>query len=107
FMNAIDSARLSPYLYDGLVPYLLARGARSVIGVEAEVGALFAAEFGQEFIRRFIAGGQPAGKLLRDLRREYALKQNNVMGLVYVLYGSGDTVIQNTSSRLNTGDANA
>ncbi|HEU5104068.1 MAG TPA: hypothetical protein VFU22_33860, partial [Roseiflexaceae bacterium] len=97
FMNAIDSARLSPYLYDGLVPYLLERGARTIIGVEAEIGIYFAAEFGQEFIRRFIAGGRPAGKLLRDLRREYALKQHNLMGLVYVLYGSGDTVIQKTT----------
>lgn len=94
FMNCCQSAELSPYLYDGLVPYLIGKGARGVIGTEVDTPALFAAEFAQEFLRRFAAGGQPLGALLLDLRREYLDQKNNVMGLVYALYSSGEIVVQ-------------
>ncbi|HEU4325695.1 MAG TPA: CHAT domain-containing protein, partial [Roseiflexaceae bacterium] len=36
FLNACESAELSPYLYDGLVPYLINKGARGVLGTEVE-----------------------------------------------------------------------
>jgi hypothetical protein len=94
FLNACQSAELSPYLYDGLVPYLIARGARGVLGTEVDTPALFAAEFAQELIRRFSAGEQALGPLLLNLRRAYLLQKNNIMGLVYALYSSGDIVIR-------------
>ncbi len=93
FLNACQSAELSPYLYDGLVPYLIAKGARGVLGTEVDTPALFAAEFAQTFLQRFVAGDQPLGELLLDLRREYLTEKNNVMGLVYALYSSGDVVV--------------
>src|SRR5215211_5228104 len=94
FLNACESAELSPYLYDGLMTYMNGRGVRGMIGTEGETPALFAAEFAKEFIRRFAAGGQPLGELLLDMRREYLEQKNNVMGLVYALYSSGDVVVQ-------------
>jgi hypothetical protein len=94
FLNACESAELSPYLYDGLMPYMIARGVRGMIGTEVETPALFAAEFAKDFIRRFAAGGQPLGELLLDMRREYLEQKNNVMGLVYALYSSGDVVVE-------------
>jgi hypothetical protein len=97
FLNACESAELSPYLYDGLMPYMIARGVRGMIGTEVETPALFAAEFAKDFIRRFAAGGQPLGELLLDMRREYLEQKNNVMGLVYALYSSGDVVVQRPS----------
>ncbi len=96
FLNACQSAELSPYLYDGLVPYLIAKGARGVLGTEVDTPALFAAEFAQEFLQRFAAGGQMLGELLLDMRRTYLTKKNNVMGLVYALYSSGEVVVQRT-----------
>ncbi|MFN8502319.1 CHAT domain-containing protein [Kouleothrix sp.] len=93
FLNACESAELSPFLYDGWVPFLLLRGARGVLGTEVETPAAFGAEFGQEFLKRFTAGGQPVGKLLRDLRMEYATKKNNIMGLLYALYSNGEVAI--------------
>ncbi|HEU5013168.1 MAG TPA: CHAT domain-containing protein [Roseiflexaceae bacterium] len=93
FLNACQSAELSPYLYDGLVPYMIAKGARGVLGTEVDTPALFAAEFAQAFLQRFVAGNQPLGELLLDLRREYLTEKNNVMGLVYALYSSGDVVV--------------
>lgn len=93
FLNACESAELSPYLYDGLVPYLITKGARGVIGTEVMTPALFAAEFAQTFMGRFVLGDTPLGELLLQLRREYLLEKNNVMGLVYALYSSGDVII--------------
>jgi CHAT domain len=94
FLNACESAELSPYLYDGLMPYLVARGVRGMIGTEVETPALFAAEFAKEFMRRFTAGNTTIGELLRDMRVEYAEQKNNIMGLVYALYSSGEVCIQ-------------
>jgi hypothetical protein len=97
FLNACESAELSPYLYDGLMPYFISRGARGMIGTEVETPALFAAEFAKEFIKRFAAGGITLGQLLRDMRLEYLEQKNNIMGLVYALYSSGEVVIQRPS----------
>jgi CHAT domain len=97
FLNACESAELSPYLYDGLMPYLVARGVRGMLGTEVETPALFAAEFAKEFMKRFTAGGCTIGELLRDMRVEYAEQKNNIMGLVYALYSSGDVRIQRTA----------
>jgi len=97
FLNACESAELSPYLYDGLMPYLVARGVRGMLGTEVETPALFAAEFAKEFMRRFTAGGCTIGELLRDMRVEYAEQKNNIMGLVYALYSSGEVCIQRAS----------
>lgn len=93
FVNACQSARMSPYLYDGLVPYLLNRGARGVIGTEVNTPAHFAAEFARTFFEQFTAGGKPLGELLRDLRYHYVREKRNVMGLLYALYSSGDVMI--------------
>jgi CHAT domain len=93
FMNCCQSAELSPYLYDGLVPYLITKGARGVIGTEVDTPALFAAEFAKEFLTRFAQGGQKLGDILLDMRREYLLNKNNVMGLVYALHSSGEIYI--------------
>ncbi len=97
FLNACQGAELSPYLYDGLVPYLISRGARGVIGTEVDTPALFAAEFAKEFLTTFVAGDATLGELMLTLRRKYALEKNNVMGLVYALYSSGDVVVERPS----------
>jgi len=94
FFNSTQTAELSFYAYDGLVPYLLAKGCRGVIGTEVDMPAYFAAEFGVEFVKRFSAGGMGVGELLLDLRREYLDGKNNVLGLVYVYYGDANLAVQ-------------
>jgi len=93
FLNACQGAEVSPYLYDGLVPYFVARGARGVIGAEVDAPIYFAAVFAQAFLQRFAEGGQSLGEVLLGLRREYLANKQNVLGLIYALYGSGDLVI--------------
>ena len=92
FINACESAELSPLFYDGFVPYFMAKGARGVIGTECETPALFAAEWAKRFFDHFLAG-QPLGQTFLDLRREFYYQHNNLMGLLYALYCDGDTQI--------------
>jgi CHAT domain len=93
FINACQSAELSPYLYEGLVPAMIQRGARGVIGTEVDTPAIFAADFAKQFVERFSKGGITLGQLLLDLRKEYLAQNNNVMALLYALYSSGEVIV--------------
>jgi CHAT domain-containing protein len=92
FINACESAELSPLFYDGFVPYFMAKGARGVIGTECETPALFAAEWAKRFFRHFLTG-KSLGQAFLDLRREFYYQHNNLMGLLYALYCDGDTQV--------------
>jgi hypothetical protein len=92
FINACESAELSPLFYDGFVPYFMAKGARGVVGTECETPALFAAELAMRFFDRFLKG-EPLGRILLDLRREFYTDHNNLLGLLYALYVDGDTQV--------------
>lgn len=91
FLNACESAELSPQFYYGFVPYFMSKGARGVIGTEVETPALFAEEFAYRFFKRFLGGQVNLGQLFLDLRKEFYEKENNIMGLLYALYVDGDT----------------
>jgi hypothetical protein len=93
-LNICQSEGFTPYMYNELLPHLLGRGARGAMGTVFDVPAPFAAEFACDFLRRFLSGGQPAGKLLRGLRREYLEQNKNALGLLYTLYSSGEVVVQ-------------
>jgi hypothetical protein len=92
FINACESAELSPLFYDGFVPYFIAKGARGVIGTECSTPALFAAEWAKCFFDRFLTG-EPLGQVFLGLRREFYESHNNLMGLLYALYCDGDTQV--------------
>jgi hypothetical protein len=92
FINACESAELSPLIYDGFVPYFLAKGARGVIGTVCEIPALFAAEWARRFFDRFLRG-KPLGGITLELRREFFNQHQNILGLLYALYVDGDTQI--------------
>lgn len=93
-LNACESAELSPELYNGLVPYLIGRGARGVIGTEVLMPAFFAAEFAPALLRRFAAGNTRLGDLLRDMRREYLRDKRNVLPLIYALYSNAEMIVK-------------
>ena len=93
FINACETAKLSPEFYDGFVPYFMRKGARGVIGTECEAPALFAEEFAKEFFNRFLQGNSTLGEIFLELRKEFMEKNNNMLGLLYALYVDGDTKI--------------
>jgi hypothetical protein len=89
YLNACQGAEMSALLYSGLVPYLIQKGARGVIGTEVDTPALFAAEFAKRFFARFLSEQIPLGQLMLELRREFVEKHNNISGLFYSLYSNG------------------
>ncbi|HEX4233645.1 MAG TPA: CHAT domain-containing protein [Caldimonas sp.] len=93
FLNACESAELSPAFYDGFVPYFMAKGARGVVGTQCQTPALFAATWAERFFDRFL-GGDPLGEVFLDLRREFLQSHGNPLGLLYAVHCDGDTRIE-------------
>jgi len=92
FINACESAELSPLFYDGFVPYFMGKGARGVIGTECRTPGLFAAEWAKRFFERFL-GGEPLGAAFLALRREFLDQHRNPLGLLYAVHCDGDTQV--------------
>jgi hypothetical protein len=92
FINACESAEMSPAFYDGFVPYFMAKGARGVVGTQCKTPALFAAEWARRFFERFLAGAE-LGDVFLDLRREFLAQHGNPLGLLYAVHCDGDTRI--------------
>ncbi len=92
FINACESAQLSPAFYEGFVPYFMAKGARGVIGTECQTPALFAEAWAERFFERFL-DGEPIGEAFLNLRREFLEQHGNPLGLLYAVHCDGDTQI--------------
>lgn len=93
FVNACESAEMSPAFYDGFVPYFMSKGARGVVGTECKTPALFATEWAKRFFERFLDGAA-LGDTFLALRREFLEQHNNPLGLLYAVHCDGDTQIQ-------------
>lgn len=93
FINACESAELSPLFYGGFMPYFTTKGARGMIGTESDVPALFAAAWARSFFDQFLRGEKSLGQIFLDLRRQFFYEHNNILGLLYALYCDGDTQI--------------
>lgn len=93
FINACESAEMSPAFYDGFVPYFMAKGARGVIGTECKTPALFAVAWAKRFFERFL-DGEPLAEVFLGLRREFLEQHGNPLGLLYAVHCDGDTQVQ-------------
>lgn len=93
FINACESAEMSPTFYDGFAPYFMDKGARGVIGTECKTPALFAKEWADRFFERFLRG-EPLGEVVLGLRQEFLKKHGNPLGLLYAVHCDADTVIR-------------
>jgi hypothetical protein len=93
FINACESAEMSPTFYDGFVPYFMSKGARGVVGTECKTPALFATEWAKRFFERFL-DGEPLGEAFLALRREFLERHCNPLGLLYAVHCDGDTRIE-------------
>jgi hypothetical protein len=90
FINACQSAELSPLFYDGFVPQLTQQGARGVIGTECDTPAIFAAAWAREFFTEFL-NGRELGDVMLTLRQRFLEERKNVMGLLYAVHCNGNT----------------
>jgi hypothetical protein len=92
FINACESAELSPLFYAGFVPYFMAKGARGVIGTEANTPVVFATAFAEALVSRLLSGSA-LGQAVLDTRREFLDRDRNPLGLLYAVYCDADTHI--------------
>jgi hypothetical protein len=102
FINACESAELSPLFYNGFVPYFMAKGARGVIGTECKTPVLFAIEWADAFFDRFLDGAA-VGEVVLDLRRNFLRDHGNPLGLIYADHCDADTRIAPALARGLTG----
>lgn len=93
FINACESAELSPLFYDGFVPYFLVKGARGVIGTECEIPAIFTHEWVKAFFERFLAG-ESLGSVVLSLHKKFQERGNNILDLLYALYVDAHTRVE-------------
>jgi hypothetical protein len=93
FINACESAELSPAFYDGFVPYFMSKGARGVVGTECKTPALLAMSWAKRFFEQFL-DGNTLGEVFLNLRREFLERHGNPLGLLYGVHCDGDTFIQ-------------
>ncbi|MGJ5001580.1 hypothetical protein ACQR10_09670 [Bradyrhizobium sp. HKCCYLRH2060] len=99
FINACESAELSPAFYDGFVPYFMAKGARGVVGTECKTPAIFATAWAKRFFESFL-DGVPLGETFLSLRREFLREHGNPLGLLYAVHCDGDTQVAPSLPRL-------
>ncbi len=92
FINACESAEMSPMFYDGFAPYFMSKGARGVIGTECKTPALFAMLWAQQFFDMFLKG-EPLGTAFLELRRKFLLDEGNPLGLLYAVHCNADTAV--------------
>jgi hypothetical protein len=92
FINACESAEMSPLFYNGFVPYFMAKGARGVIGTECKTPALFAIEWADAFFDR-VLDGAAVGEVVLNLRRDFLRDHGNPLGLIYAVHCDADTRI--------------
>jgi hypothetical protein len=92
FINACESAELSPLFYNGFVPYFMAKGARGVIGTECKTPVLFAIEWANSFFDRFLDGAT-IGETVLNLRQDFLRDHGNPLGLIYAIHCDADTCI--------------
>jgi hypothetical protein len=92
FINACESAELSPLFYNGFVPYFMAKGARGVIGTECKTPVLFAIEWANAFFDQFLDGAA-VGETVLKLRQDFLRGHGNPLGLIYAVHCDADTRI--------------
>ncbi|HUB42814.1 MAG TPA: CHAT domain-containing protein [Streptosporangiaceae bacterium] len=90
FLNACESAQMSPTFYNGFAPYFFEKGCRGVIGTECKAPSYFAADWARNFFKLFF-DGLPVGLIIHRLRRQYLDKSGNPLGLLYGVYCNADT----------------
>jgi hypothetical protein len=92
-LNACASAVPASSVYASFLPHLLGRGARGVIGTEADVPPVFAAAWAKEFFSR-VLDGVPLADAAFELARDLVERYRNLLGLVYALHCDGRSLVQ-------------
>ena len=101
FINACESAELSPLFYSGFVPYFMSKGARGVIGTECKTPAIFAIRWADAFFEQFLDGATVGATVLK-LRQDFLRDHGNPLGLIYAVHCDADTRVTPALARAQT-----
>jgi hypothetical protein len=101
FINACESAELSPLFYSGFVPYFMSKGARGVIGTECKTPAIFAIRWADAFFEQILDGATVGATVLK-LRQEFLYNHGNPLSLIYAVHCDADTRVTPALARAQT-----
>ncbi|MFF1608803.1 CHAT domain-containing protein [Amycolatopsis sp. NPDC058278] len=87
-LNACATAVPPDQVYAAFTPWLMAKGARGVIGTEVEIPAVFAAAWATEFFQDLLDGVPVADAAFR-VTRHFVDRHHNLLGLAYALHCNG------------------
>jgi hypothetical protein len=89
FLNACGASKLTPKGVTSFPKLFLEIGNRGVIGTEASVPDIFAAEFSKLFYTVLIEG-KSVGESVYFARREFLKYNDNPLGILYTVYADPD-----------------
>jgi phosphoribosylcarboxyaminoimidazole (NCAIR) mutase len=101
FINACESAELTPLFYSGFVPYFMSKGARGVIGTECKTPAIFAIRWADAFFEQILDGATVGATVLK-LRQDFLRSHGNPLGLIYAVHCDADTRVTPALARAQT-----
>jgi hypothetical protein len=86
FINACQGGQLSTMFYPAFGRYLLAKGARCLIGPQLDLPRAFAREYVTRMFDAFLEPSTRLGDVVRTLTREFATAHGNPLGLMFSMY---------------------
>ncbi|WP_405527128.1 CHAT domain-containing protein [Streptomyces avidinii] len=83
---------------------LIRYGAQGVLGPQIDMPQAFAAEYAQEFVRRFLRGGpqDTAGRIVWELARHFTAEYRNPLGFAYALHCGMDVRVRPAATGQHT-----
>lgn len=93
-LNACSSSRTDPLTAASFAQWFVASGHRAFIGTETDVPDGLAARFAGAFYGRLLEARRPLGDAVVWARRDLLRDFRNPLGLLYVVYGDTDLVVE-------------
>lgn len=91
FVNACRGGQMSSQFYTSFARILMQYGANCLLGPQIDIPPAFAAAYACEFVAAVLTGERRAGDVVRDLARDFLVRQGNPLGLTMSLYRGLDS----------------
>ena len=91
FLNACECGQIGSSLFNSMAEaWIGIKKSGCLIAPETKMPVYFGANFGNAFLEQTKTGSQMIGQILLSLRRDFAKKYNNPLGLLYDLYSNAE-----------------
>jgi hypothetical protein len=99
-LNACASSRTNPLTAFSFPRWFLKHGHRAFVGTETDVPDRVASAFAAAFYSRLLECRRPLGEAVVWARRDLLRDFRNPLGLLYVMYGDTDLVVERARPRI-------